>query len=59
MVGGAIFTPLLNDRGHSIGLIRQYYYNKVGEFLSIEKQQEISQLFSYCTNTSKIFDNLK
>ena len=55
MIGGAIFTPLLNESGHSIGLIRQYYFDKLGNYLSFEKQEELGKLLEYCLKTSSIF----
>ena len=57
MIGGAIFIPLTNSAGASIGLIRQYFYDKIECEISKEKQQYLSTIFENCLRTSSIFEN--
>lgn len=52
MIGGAIFTPILNQSGQSIGIIRQYYFDKPGSLLKSQTVLEVGQFLERGIKTS-------
>ena len=59
MLGGAIFTPILNQHGHSIGIIRQYYFDKPGSLLTAEAVGEVGRVLERGVKTSEIIESVK
>lgn len=59
MLGGAIFTPILNQYGHSIGIIRQYYFDKPGSLLSSETVGEVGRMLERGIKTNEIIESVK
>lgn len=59
MIGGAVFTPLLNQRGHSIGIIRQYYFDKPSALINAQHSTEIGRLLERGIRTTEIIEQVK
>ena len=58
-MGGAIFTPLLNHSGHSIGIVRQYYFDKPGSLMNPEVSAEVGRMLERGIRTSEVIESVK